>query len=609
MLAIAGLVIWWLALTGVDLGGLGDLGLVSVLPLWAYLGFIPLAGAFALMLARPQVPAWLGTFLVVVLVLVLYASSPWLSGEPRMSPSWRHLGIIDYVSRYGAVNPALDAYHNWPGMFVLASSLANAVGLDDLRPIALWAPVWFNLLYLPALYVLLAGLTDDRRAVWLAILLFYVTNWIGQDYFAPQALGFFGYLVIAAVVVRWLAARDPAAPRAGAPPGDSSPAAPVGRTPIATSFEASPIAALLPATFRARAAEVTGRVLAREPAAAEALSPARRAGLVAVVLVTFTFVVSAHQLTPFFILAGTTVLVLALRLRPAALPVLMGVLIAAWISFMAVAFLIGHFQNVAGYVGTLAESLAANLTGRLSGSPEHRVVVYARLGFTGLVWVLAVIGVSRRLSAGRWDVTAVALAFAPFPLFAVQAYGGEMLLRIALFSLPFMALLAAFAFLPRGGERPGAATVAAIGVAAVVLMAGFMLTRYGNERLETFSRDEVAAVDELYRIAPPGSMLVGISGNMPWKATRYDEYRYRPIGDETFYGKADELLVTMAEHPAASYLIITRAQEALSEMILGVSAADWVDFERQLLESDLLEVIYRNPDAVIARYLPGGTSP
>ena len=592
-----------------DLGRLGDLGLVSVLPAWAYLGFIPLAGAFALMVARPRVPAWLGAFLVIVLVLMLYASSPLLSGEPRMSPSWRHLGVIDYVTRHGAVNPALDAYHNWPGMFVLASSLASAVGLDNLQPIALWAPVWFNLLFLPALYVLLAGLTDDRRAVWLAIFLFYVANWIGQDYFAPQALGFFGYLVIAAIVVRWLAARDPGAARAGAAPSDSSPAAQVGRTPIATSFEASPIAALLPATFRGRAMEIVGRVLARDPAAAEALSPARRVGLAAVVLASFTFVVSAHQLTPFFVLAGTTVLVLAFRLRPAALPVLLGVLIASWISFMAVAFLIGHFQNVAGYVGTLAESLAANLTGRLSGSPEHRVVVYARLAFTGLVWVVAVIGVVRRLSAGRWDVTAVALAVAPFPLFAVQAYGGEMLLRIALFSLPFMALLAAFAFLPRGVERPGAATVAAIGVAAVVLMAGFMLTRYGNERLETFSQDEVAAVDELYRIAPSGSLLVGVSGNMPWKATRYDEYHYRPIGDETFYGKPDELLATMAEHPVDSYLIITRAQAALSEMILGVPAVEWDSFEHGLLASDRLEVIYRNPDAVIARYVPGGASP
>jgi len=577
-LAGAALVIWWLGAAAADPGRLGDLGLVTVLPVWAYAAFLPLAGAFAVMLARSTFPTWLAVLLVLVLIVMLYAVSPWLSGVPRFSPSWRHLGVVDYIVRNGTVNPALDAYHNWPGFFALVASLAAAVGLPDLTPVALWAPLWFNLLYLPALYVLLDGLTDDRRAVWLGIWIFYLANWIGQDYFAPQALGLFVYIVAAALMVRWLAAGDA--------PGEAT--AP---------------------TVRGRLRWLVGRFTARTPMRAESLSPARRAGVVAVLVLGFGFVVTAHQLTPFFIFAATAALFLLLRVRWVALLALMVVLIGAWISFMAVAFLIGHFQNVAGYVGALAESLAANLTGRLSGSRDHQVVVYARLGFTALVWLIAFLGALRRLRHGRWDVTAAALAAAPFPLFLVQAYGGEMLLRIALFSLPFMALLAAYAFFPRRTERLGMVSVTMIAAVSLGLMGGFMLTRYGNERLETFTRDEVAAVEELYAVAPPGSLLVGVSGNLPWKATRYDEYRYRPIGDNAYYGRLDALMTDLAAHPAEAYLVVTRGQEAFAEMILGATPAEWEAFRLSIFATGRFEVLFENPDAVVARYLRPTTVP
>jgi len=572
-LGVAALVIWWLGAAAADLGRLGDLGLVTVLPVWAYAAFLPLAGGFAVMLARSTFPTWLAVLLVLVLIVMLYAVSPWISGVPRFSPSWRHLGVVDYIIRNGTVNPAIDAYHNWPGFFALVASLAAVAGLPDLTPVALWAPLWFNLLYLPALFALLDGLTDDRRAVWLGVWIFYLGNWIGQDYFSPQALGIFVYLVTAALLVRWLAGGD-------AP--SEAPALP---------------------TIRGRLRWLVGRFLGRTPMRAESLSPVRRAGVLAILILGFAFVVTAHQLTPFFIFGATAALFVLLRVRWVALPALMVLLIAGWVSFMAVAFLIGHFQNVAGYVGTISESLAANLTGRLSGSPDHQVVVYARLGFTGLAWLLAGLGVVRRVFHGRWDVTAAALAVAPFPLFLVQAYGGEMLLRIALFSLPFMALLGAYAFLPRRTDRLGVASITMITVVSVALMGGFMLTRYGNERLETFTRDEVAAVKELYAVAPPGATLVGVSGNLPWKATRYDEYRYRPIGDDAYYGRLDAMMTDLAAQPNA-YLIVTRGQEAYAEMILGATPAEWEAFRRSIFATGRFEVVYENADAVVARYLP-----
>src|SRR5204863_3853362 len=41
------------------------------------------------------------------------------------------------------------------------------------------------------------------RRIALAVWLFIIANWIGQDYFAPQAFGFFLFLVVLAIALRW----------------------------------------------------------------------------------------------------------------------------------------------------------------------------------------------------------------------------------------------------------------------------------------------------------------------------------------------------------------------------------------------------------------------
>jgi hypothetical protein len=577
---------WVLALGTVDMGGLTGLGLVSVLPLWAYLAFVPVTAAFVFGLARPTPSTLLCAVAIVALVLMLYGAAPMIEGEPRFSPSYRHLGIIDYITRHGTVDPTIDAYQNWPGMFILASAIAGATGLHDLIGAALWAPVWFNLLFLPPLFVLLDSLTDDRRAVWLGIWFFYLTDWIGQDYFSPQAMGFLLFLAATALLVRWLSARE------WAEPGDELLPEPTWMS-------------RLPRLPRA----LLGRMRPVAPARVGSLPPIARAGLVAAYLAIFTFAVSGHQLTPFFMIGSVAALVVLGRVRWVSLPVVMAVVVVAWVAFMAVVFLIGHFQNVAGYVGTLSDSLAANLTGRISGSPDHQLVVYARLAFTALVWLIALAGFARRLLAGRWDVTTAALAIAPFPLFAVQAYGGEMLLRIHLFSLPFMSLLAAFALVPRKADVLSRVVAVVVALTTIGLIGSFMLTRYGNERIESYTHGEIAAVDELYKIAPEGSLLTGVVGNLPWKTTLYEGYRYRPVGSDVYYGELDQMLSDMEAYSGPAYLIITRTQEAYAELILGATPAEWSSFERQIFATGRFEIISSTPDATIARFIPDARSP
>ena len=107
-------------------------------------------------------------------------------------------GIIDYIQRNNAFNLFIDqlpAYHNWPGFFALNAFLVDVAGLDSAELCGL-GPRVLNLIDLGALLIILRSTLRDRRAIWLAIWLFFATNWVGQDYFSPQATNYFLHLVI-----------------------------------------------------------------------------------------------------------------------------------------------------------------------------------------------------------------------------------------------------------------------------------------------------------------------------------------------------------------------------------------------------------------------------
>ena len=67
-----------------------------------------------------------------------------------------------------------------------------------------WSPLVFNLLYLPPLLVIFRWATDDARVWWLGLWVFFSANWVGQDYFSPQAVAFALWLaMLAALLTRF----------------------------------------------------------------------------------------------------------------------------------------------------------------------------------------------------------------------------------------------------------------------------------------------------------------------------------------------------------------------------------------------------------------------
>ncbi|MCA1563071.1 MAG: hypothetical protein LC804_23375 [Acidobacteria bacterium] len=578
--------VWLVSLREIDLTQMTDLGLVSVFPAATMVSLLLVTLSFALCLRLASTSAPLLFLHVLALIVMLYGITIFIEEVPRFPVTWRHLGVTEYIMRTGDVDPTIDAYFNWPGFFVLSAFVTELTGLSSPRVLADWTPIFFNVLYLAPLVVIYRTVTSDLRLVWLGVWIFYATNWIGQDYFSPQGLMYFLYLVIVAIILRSFTR----------PQGELTGSRLRLRVFLRRRFR--PIRALI----RARDAPE------RLPRSGE-LRPWQRVGLMAITIVLFAAIVPSHQLTPFVVVLVLTTLI-AFGLSPArGLPMVMIVLIGTWIAFLATEYLAGHLDSLTGHVGEVEGTVGANVGERLHGSADHLFIVYMRLLMTAALWTLAMLGAIRAYRRARPQLTFALLALSPFLLLLLQPYGGEILLRVYLFALPFMAFFAASLFYPESWAGRSWLTSGALGLTGVVLLGGFFFTRYGNERMDYFTAQEVGAMREVYDVASPGSLLIAGSKSLPWKFRDYEKFTYRialpsdgsgPAGPSP---RGPELLQALTEqmrgHSRDAYLIITRSQKAESE-ILGLAAPgalEWV--ERAAATSPTFTIVYSSPQAKV----------
>jgi hypothetical protein len=250
----------------------------------------------------------------------------------------------------------------------------------------------------------------------------------------------------------------------------------------------------------------------------------------------------------------------------------------------------------------------SNVGGRLYGSDGHAFIVRLRVVATFGLWFAAMLGFARQALGRRLNIGLLALTVSPFPLLALQSYGGEVLLRIAFFCMPFMAFAAATLFVAPG-ERLGRKSMAALATAAVLMVAAFPFLRYGNERMDYYSKAELAGVKTMYRIAPPGSHLFAGSGAFPWRFTGYADYptdtilnSASPVDLDYEHPEALARSVAkyMAEKPGQrSYLIITRSMGAQADLFGYLPVGAMPRLREILVASPLFRVAYENPDAVI----------
>jgi hypothetical protein len=567
--AVAALPVVWLlvgaSLLHVDLAGMGDLGLVSVLPIGFWVGLVLLTAGFGVGVTRRRLsPSLLGAY-VVTLVLVLHGTPAALYGTLRYAWAWKHVGVIDYLGRHGATDLHLGgnlaAYQAWPGFFAGNLLLLKVIGARSALSYASWAPAFFDLLVLAPLYLIFRNFTEDRRLIWTALWLFCLGNWVGQDYFSPQAAAYFLYLVVLAVGLRWYSS-------SGVAPADA-------------------------------------RGVVMPPLRDD---PARRALMLGVLGLVVAAIATSHQLTPLMLISAVTGLVLCRRCSERLLLVVAVVLTGAWILVVARSFLAANFHSIAASFGRPDANAQANLLNLSHASSGQVLVADLDRLLSAALWLLAAIGVWRRRRNRRADLPLLVLALTPLPLIVSNSYGGEIVFRVYLFALPFVAFFAAASLFP--SERAGRSRlylVAVIGVSAA-LLAGFLFSYYGEEQVNYFSPQEVAATSWLYSHAPAGSVITGPTGDLPWGDRNVELYRHywfaldTPKGRQTILANPVQALSADLSDPRdpAAFLVFTRAQAAEVDTTGLLPAGAIERIEAAVVSSGRFRVVYRNADATIA---------
>jgi hypothetical protein len=564
-LSVLSVVVGFLVLRGKGDHEIGPWGIVEVLP-WAY--WVCLATptlVFFRELARQANKLLLALALISQTVLI-YGSVVFAESAPRFATAWLHAGFTNQILTTGQTPAGVDARFSWPGFFSGAAVFTSAAGVPPIDLLR-WAPLCFGLAYLPPLALLFRALHGSARVRWAALWIFTVGNWVGQDYFAPQSFGFLLNLVVLSIVcsvflggnrVRLARARILGRLRAlAAAPGDGQ-------------------HQLLKRTNK----------------------KTQRGFLIVTLLVVFCAMAMSHQLTPFMLSSTLVMLVVTGSMRLKLLPVALLVITFGWLCYGAQDYWSGHLSTIFGDAGRVSSVVESGVGSRIVGSQVHQYIVNLRIGSAGFIWCVAALGALLMVRRRGYGLVAAVITGTPFLMLIVQAYGGEGILRIYLFSLPGAALLAAEVVVAAVSGRRLLRPV--VTVLALCLLPTCLISRYGNESYERVRPTEAEAITALYAFAPPGSTLWSVAPNIAWRNNGLLDYNYGPTAlGELALQRVDTIVSAMTVNPAGSFLVYTRSQAVYGEQVYGLPD-DWGQSLQTSIEaSGRFVIAYRNADAVV----------
>lgn len=543
LLAVAcSLLLWWHSVRVIDITRIGDYGLLPLLPVTYFMAIGFIVVSFLFSLSRKTQHPWILGSHIVALIFVLHGTAPSVFSAVRYAWTYKHFGVVSYITQHGSVDQTVDIYHNWPGFFAGAAFLSQLMGIPA-DQWAGWSQVFFNLTYFIELAFLFQVLGIAYRVQWLAILLFVCGNWVGQDYFAPQAFSFTLSLAILAVSLSWLR-RDIAGPFA--------------RIAGKLFYNKHKL------RVQEDGSDLHRRRFLLSERAPYAYSGHRRTPFL-IVIGLFSVMVVSHQLSPYMILLSLCGLVVFGGLRPFWL---LGVLAAIALGFLGIhyTFIVDHFGPLLG--GGVAQNAAARPTVTHPDQAVSFVSTAARILTFG-IWILGVIGFLRQ-PRGQRSVLVGVMALAPFAFLGGQSYGGEAIYRVYLFSLPWFALMAAAGIV---GKRitfsPRAVIIQTVTVFALISL--FLVSYFGLEQINMVRSTEIAAMNTFYEQAPRGSLLLATEQGLP----------IRSSGDYAYAAKAGnaDLAPALANDPKFNDHVLGKSDiPAINEIVDGYNRPAFMVF-------------------------------
>ena len=450
---VTGVALWAVGTAQTSSARLGEWGLLTALPVVWWIGAaLVFAVALAALVDR-RYPTLVRGVASGVLVLVMYGTTNLIAAEPRPPWVFKHIAVTAFIGQHGGVDATIDIYNRWPGFFSFSAFLGAAGGnLDAADPVR-WTELAFALVDGALVLGIARALGVGGRWAWIAAVLFGAANWVGQDYYSPQAFAFM--LFLAAVLVATTVLRG-------------SPNA-LGRwtaTTVSRLFRTRHAVVAVAPAVRSRAAVVTA---------------------VALVVVLQFVITASHQLTPFVVVAAFVPLLVLGYLRPWWLAVPLALLPLVYL-VPNLDYVQEHFGLTTGFdpVSNVTAASTSIAIPSLATSLQSRAV----LAISAIVAVCAIVGLVRLVRAGhaRRALVLLWLSVAPLVLVLGQSYGGEAKFRVVLFSAPFLAIAAVQAV---HGRRLRLTAMAVVLTVTTALFVG--ATFQAEQANQTSSADVTAA--------------------------------------------------------------------------------------------------------------------
>ena len=460
MIITGALLLWSAGLQATDPGQLGDMGLLVAYPFTWYAA-VGLVGALCLwgILARRVASAWIMSVSITGLVVMLYGSASLVTSVPRLAWTYKHIAVTDLVGVAGRVDPTIDIYNRWPGFFSTSAFVGEVMGHRDALDYASWAEIGFALADVLLVVAIAREISKNPRVYWTAALVFTLTNWVGQNYYAPQAFAFTLYLAMCLVAItflrgvplkriRWIRRNHPSAPLQNGRP-----------------------------VYLAA---------------------------VAAILVLQGVVAATHQLTPFVAVLGLCPLFLFGFFKPKwAGPALM---------VIAIGYLLPNWDYVDKTHGLLSGidflgNAAYRLTtaGTIAEAAQWQALAVNILSF--LTAGLGVAGFLRHFLRGETQTTLMVSWLAAAPLFVLvgQSYGGEGRLRVYLFALPWLSIGVAWLFWSGRSRTRMGVCGAALAITSMALL--FIAVYFQPEAKYRVAESDVVAAKWLDARVKEGDLI------------------------------------------------------------------------------------------------------
>jgi hypothetical protein len=554
--------LWVFALVPIKMSGLqvASFGLGASLPPVFYFASIILSIAFVGNLATPGEGRWRDTLFVsqvALLIAFLFVTPALIEPFPRFESTYTVMGLTSLVTATGTVNPNVSTLFNWPGAWALFSTTFQVLASSETQLVFVrYYPAFMEATYGILLYVLYRGFFSKTQT-YLALFLFYIMNYVGQDYLSSESVAYLLFLAFLAILFAHVI---------------RAPARPVRYPSVAVAF-------LLFITFLS--------------------------------LVITHFLTSFALLAFFIILACSSRVAAKVRLDRFVPPYVLG--FVGWMLFGSAAYFdyIFHLETAQPVTESLPSAVSqgvqpgivpgtASVLGTVS-SATHTFI--ANVGISWAVFVAAV-GIAwfvyryiRTRKLEKIDAVFIALLVGTAPIIVLPGYGGELLFRGFLLVLPALVY-----FLVKNANF----RVVQIAV-VIILLAGPMLhvvVAYGNESFNYVSPSEMSSYDFFNLTVSNASAYTIFPIADYFRLQNYSQPNILKFDALVNQGPVNASLQAQLLRKGPSYVFFTRGDGALIQTLYATQFDAYQNAQNRVAISPYFNLIYSSNGADLYQVRP-----